>query len=85
MDHSRFDHPMNSLICIFYYALAISHPVKTDSEDQVDNDVVVSVSEGLQQRFTMFNGGFSKDQLDWLDSVLTSADEKRERVTIVSK
>ncbi|XP_037610390.1 manganese-dependent ADP-ribose/CDP-alcohol diphosphatase [Sebastes umbrosus] len=42
------------------------------------------VSEGLQQRFTMFNGGFSKDQLDWLDSVLTSADEKRERVTIVS-
>ncbi|XP_070845999.1 manganese-dependent ADP-ribose/CDP-alcohol diphosphatase [Chaetodon trifascialis] len=41
-------------------------------------------SEGLQQRFTMFNGGFSKAQLDWLDSVLTSADEKRERVTIVS-
>ncbi|KAM9336581.1 manganese-dependent ADP-ribose/CDP-alcohol diphosphatase [Symphorus nematophorus] len=40
--------------------------------------------EGLQQRFTMFNGGFSKDQLDWLDSVLCSADEKRERVTIVS-
>ncbi|XP_030610966.1 manganese-dependent ADP-ribose/CDP-alcohol diphosphatase [Archocentrus centrarchus] len=35
-------------------------------------------------RFTMFNGGFSKDQLDWLDSVLSSADEKQERVTIVS-
>ena len=47
--------------------------------------VLVSVFEGLQQRFTMFNGGFSKDQLDWLDSVLYSADEKRERVTIVSK
>ncbi|XP_042363346.1 manganese-dependent ADP-ribose/CDP-alcohol diphosphatase isoform X1 [Plectropomus leopardus] len=42
------------------------------------------VSEGLLQRFTMFNGGFSKDQLDWLDSVLSSADDKRERVTIVS-
>ncbi|XP_069012335.1 manganese-dependent ADP-ribose/CDP-alcohol diphosphatase [Embiotoca jacksoni] len=42
------------------------------------------VLEGLQQRFTMFNGGFSKDQLDWLHSVLSSADEKRERVTIVS-
>ncbi|XP_029311767.1 manganese-dependent ADP-ribose/CDP-alcohol diphosphatase [Cottoperca gobio] len=42
------------------------------------------VFEGLQQRFTMFNGGFSKDQLDWLHSVLMSADEKRERVTIVS-
>ncbi|XP_022597969.1 manganese-dependent ADP-ribose/CDP-alcohol diphosphatase [Seriola dumerili] len=42
------------------------------------------VLEGLQQRFTMFNGGFSKDQLDWLDSVLSSADEKQQRVTIVS-
>ncbi|XP_071318280.1 manganese-dependent ADP-ribose/CDP-alcohol diphosphatase [Trachinotus anak] len=40
--------------------------------------------EGLQQRFTMFNGGFSKDQLDWLDSVLSAADEKQQRVTIVS-
>ncbi|XP_045925784.1 manganese-dependent ADP-ribose/CDP-alcohol diphosphatase [Micropterus dolomieu] len=40
--------------------------------------------DGLQQRFTMFNGGFSKDQLKWLESVLSSADEKRERVTIVS-
>lgn len=40
--------------------------------------------EGLGQRYTMFNGGFSKGQLDWLDSVLSSADEKRERVTIVS-
>ncbi|KAM4715391.1 manganese-dependent ADP-ribose/CDP-alcohol diphosphatase [Anableps anableps] len=35
-------------------------------------------------RFTMFNGGFSKDQLDWLDSVLSAADEKQEKVTIVS-
>lgn len=35
-------------------------------------------------RFTMFNGGFSQDQLDWLDSVLSAADEKQERVTIVS-
>ncbi|KAA8581015.1 manganese-dependent ADP-ribose/CDP-alcohol diphosphatase isoform X1 [Etheostoma spectabile] len=42
------------------------------------------VSEGLQQRFTMFNGGFSKEQLDWLDSVLSSADDKQERVTLVS-
>ncbi|TKS90214.1 Manganese-dependent ADP-ribose/CDP-alcohol diphosphatase [Collichthys lucidus] len=42
-----------------------------------------SVSEALQRRFTMFNGGFSKDQLDWLHTVLRSADEKQERVTIV--
>ncbi|MEQ2194924.1 hypothetical protein XENOCAPTIV_004773 [Xenoophorus captivus] len=41
---------------------------------------------GLQchSRFTMFNGGFSQEQLDWLDSVLSVADEKQERVTIVS-
>ncbi|XP_068161241.1 manganese-dependent ADP-ribose/CDP-alcohol diphosphatase [Antennarius striatus] len=38
---------------------------------------------GLQMRFSMFNGGFSKNQLDWLDSVLLSADEGRERVTVV--
>ncbi|XP_038160248.1 manganese-dependent ADP-ribose/CDP-alcohol diphosphatase [Cyprinodon tularosa] len=35
-------------------------------------------------RFTMFNGGFSQDQLDWLESVLSVADEKKERVIIVS-
>lgn len=42
------------------------------------------VCGNLEQRFTKFNGGFSKDQLDWLDSVLSSADEKGEKVTIVS-
>ncbi|KAM8730387.1 manganese-dependent ADP-ribose/CDP-alcohol diphosphatase [Acanthopagrus schlegelii] len=41
-------------------------------------------TQGVLRRFTMFNGGFSKDQLDWLDSVLSSADEKQEKVTIVS-
>ncbi|XP_059180077.1 manganese-dependent ADP-ribose/CDP-alcohol diphosphatase [Centropristis striata] len=40
--------------------------------------------DDLQQRFTMFNGGFSKEQLDWLHSVLSSADDRQERVTIVS-
>ncbi|KAF7205148.1 manganese-dependent ADP-ribose/CDP-alcohol diphosphatase-like, partial [Nothobranchius furzeri] len=35
-------------------------------------------------RFTMFNGGFSRDQMEWLESVLTSADENQDRVTIVS-
>ncbi|TNN04224.1 hypothetical protein fugu_001253 [Takifugu bimaculatus] len=37
---------------------------------------------GLLQRFVMFNGGFSKKQLSWLDSVLTSTDERHEKVTI---
>ncbi|XP_054913397.1 manganese-dependent ADP-ribose/CDP-alcohol diphosphatase [Poeciliopsis prolifica] len=35
-------------------------------------------------RFTMFNGGFSQEQLDWLDSVLSEADERQEKVTLVS-
>lgn len=32
-----------------------------------------------------FNGGFSQDQLDWLEGVLSLADDKLERVTIVSE
>lgn len=39
---------------------------------------------GLNVRFSKFNGGFSKNQLDWLDSVLSSTDEKHEKVIIVS-
>ncbi|XP_029384353.1 manganese-dependent ADP-ribose/CDP-alcohol diphosphatase [Echeneis naucrates] len=40
--------------------------------------------EDLRQRFAMFNGGFSKAQLDWLHSVLSDADEKQLKVTIAS-
>ncbi|XP_077482548.1 manganese-dependent ADP-ribose/CDP-alcohol diphosphatase [Stigmatopora argus] len=40
--------------------------------------------DDLKQRFTKFNGGFSKPQLDWLDSVLSSADKNDEKVTIMS-
>lgn len=39
----------------------------------------------MEQRFVKFNGGFSQDQLDWLEGVLSLADNKLERVTIVSK
>ncbi|XP_018617135.1 manganese-dependent ADP-ribose/CDP-alcohol diphosphatase isoform X2 [Scleropages formosus] len=39
---------------------------------------------GLEQRFVKFNGGFSQDQLQWLDRLLTISDEKHEKVTIVS-
>ncbi|XP_062859625.1 manganese-dependent ADP-ribose/CDP-alcohol diphosphatase [Trichomycterus rosablanca] len=38
----------------------------------------------MDAMFVKFNGGFSQDQLDWLDNVLTSADEKEEKVTILS-
>ncbi|XP_072523383.1 manganese-dependent ADP-ribose/CDP-alcohol diphosphatase-like [Salminus brasiliensis] len=38
----------------------------------------------LESRFVKYNGGFSQDQLDWLDRVLVSADEEEEKVTIVS-
>ncbi|XP_044309683.1 manganese-dependent ADP-ribose/CDP-alcohol diphosphatase [Varanus komodoensis] len=34
-------------------------------------------------QFVQFNGGFSQDQLDWVDEVLTYADKKQERVVIV--
>lgn len=42
-------------------------------------------SGGLNQRFVKFNGAFSQEQLQWFDEVLTLADQKHERVTIVSK
>ncbi|KAI4803375.1 hypothetical protein KUCAC02_006924 [Chaenocephalus aceratus] len=29
--------------------------------------------EGLQRRFTMFNGGFGQEQLDWLHALLTAS------------
>lgn len=32
-----------------------------------------------------FNGGFSPEQLLWLDEVLTLADQKQEKVTVFSK
>ncbi|XP_017340000.1 manganese-dependent ADP-ribose/CDP-alcohol diphosphatase isoform X2 [Ictalurus punctatus] len=38
----------------------------------------------MDGRFVKFNGGLSQDQLDWLDRLLTSADEKGEKVTVVS-
>lgn len=42
------------------------------------------VSTGLEQRFVKFNGGFSEQQLQWLDGVLTLSDQKQERVFIFS-
>lgn len=42
------------------------------------------VSVGLEQRFVKFNGGFSEQQLQWLDAVLTLSDHKQERVLIFS-
>lgn len=44
---------------------------------------MVPTGVGLLQRFAKFNGGFSKEQLDWLDSLLSVADAKGERVTLV--
>lgn len=36
----------------------------------------------LENQFVQYNGGFSKEQLKWLDGVLTFSDENRERVVI---
>ncbi|XP_020483826.2 manganese-dependent ADP-ribose/CDP-alcohol diphosphatase [Labrus bergylta] len=52
-------------------------------EHNDNDDLNCPVFKGLEERYTMFNGGFSKVQLDWLDSVLSSCDEKQDRVTVV--
>ncbi|XP_019720013.1 manganese-dependent ADP-ribose/CDP-alcohol diphosphatase [Hippocampus comes] len=57
--------------------------IKQHNNNEDLNSPPVSFDD-LEQRFSKFNGGFSKAQLDWLESVLTSADKKREKVTIVS-
>lgn len=44
---------------------------------------IYSFFTGLAEcNFVQFNGGFSQDQLDWVDKVLTYADENQERVVI---
>ncbi|KAG7271619.1 hypothetical protein CRUP_009277 [Coryphaenoides rupestris] len=40
--------------------------------------------EGMKRKFVKFNGGFSRDQLNWLDGVLSMSDENQEKVIIVS-
>uniref|UniRef100_A0A803JZD2 Manganese-dependent ADP-ribose/CDP-alcohol diphosphatase n=1 Tax=Xenopus tropicalis TaxID=8364 RepID=A0A803JZD2_XENTR len=40
---------------------------------------------GLEEvQFVLFNGGISPSQLDWMERVLTSSDEKEENVFVVS-
>ncbi|XP_029456103.1 manganese-dependent ADP-ribose/CDP-alcohol diphosphatase isoform X2 [Rhinatrema bivittatum] len=39
-------------------------------------------SQGTEGHILRFNGGFSKDQLDWLDRVLTFSDESKEKVVV---
>ncbi|XP_053721650.1 manganese-dependent ADP-ribose/CDP-alcohol diphosphatase isoform X1 [Synchiropus splendidus] len=60
-----------------------AHQLITQFNDSEDLNSPPGRSEDLEQRFSMFNGALSKEQLDWLDSVLSSADEKQEKVTIV--
>lgn len=41
---------------------------------------------GLREpQFVQFNGGFSPEQLNWLNAVLTFSDRNQEKVVIVSK
>lgn len=40
--------------------------------------------EGLSEpQFVQFNGGFSQEQLNWLNEVLTFSDKNQEKVVIV--
>ncbi|XP_067914078.1 manganese-dependent ADP-ribose/CDP-alcohol diphosphatase isoform X2 [Heterodontus francisci] len=38
---------------------------------------------GLNLRFTGFNGGFSQEQLEWLNKILTLSDNNQEKVTVI--
>ncbi|XP_078426848.1 manganese-dependent ADP-ribose/CDP-alcohol diphosphatase [Cetorhinus maximus] len=38
---------------------------------------------GLNFRFTAFNGGFSQEQLEWLNKILTFSDNNQEKVTVI--
>ncbi|XP_051888901.1 manganese-dependent ADP-ribose/CDP-alcohol diphosphatase [Pristis pectinata] len=38
---------------------------------------------GLNLRFLGFNGGFSQEQLEWLNAVLTFSDHNQEKVTVI--
>ncbi|CAI5766167.1 manganese-dependent ADP-ribose/CDP-alcohol diphosphatase [Podarcis lilfordi] len=47
------------------------------------NENLNSPSGLVERQFVQFNGGFSQEQLDWLDEVLTYADKNQERVVIM--
>lgn len=43
------------------------------------------ISGLCEPQFVQFNGGFSQEQLNWLNEVLTFSDTNQEKVVIVSK
>ncbi|KAK9406821.1 manganese-dependent ADP-ribose/CDP-alcohol diphosphatase [Crotalus adamanteus] len=51
-------------------------------QDKNHNENLNSPLGLAECNFVQFNGGFSQDQLDWVDKVLTYADENQERVVI---
>ncbi|KAM3843412.1 manganese-dependent ADP-ribose/CDP-alcohol diphosphatase isoform 1-T1 [Vipera latastei] len=51
-------------------------------QDKNPNENLNSPLGLAECNFVQFNGGFSQDQLDWVDKVLTYADENQERVVI---
>ncbi|XP_062976478.1 manganese-dependent ADP-ribose/CDP-alcohol diphosphatase [Elgaria multicarinata webbii] len=52
-------------------------------QEKNKNENLNSPIDLVERQFVQFNGGFSQDQLDWLDEVLTYADSNQERVVIV--
>ncbi|XP_033840579.1 manganese-dependent ADP-ribose/CDP-alcohol diphosphatase [Periophthalmus magnuspinnatus] len=66
------------------YQRALKLIQKYNGNQDLNQPPTTTMSHRLLQRFTKFNGGFSQEQLDWLDSVLSCADDKQEKVTIVS-
>ncbi|GCC28046.1 hypothetical protein chiPu_0006472 [Chiloscyllium punctatum] len=39
--------------------------------------------DGLNSRFLAFNGGFSQEQMEWLNKILTFSDNNQEKVTVI--
>ncbi|KAK7918597.1 hypothetical protein WMY93_009881 [Mugilogobius chulae] len=66
------------------YQRALSLIQKHNPHEDLNSPPCPTASDRFVGRFTKFNGGFSQEQLDWLDALLSCADDKQEKVTIVS-
>ncbi|XP_028331978.1 manganese-dependent ADP-ribose/CDP-alcohol diphosphatase isoform X2 [Gouania willdenowi] len=56
---------------------------QSNSKQDLNSPPPGTIYDMFSPRFTMFNGGFSQDQLDWLDHVLCRADQDQDKVTII--
>ncbi|XP_007257279.2 manganese-dependent ADP-ribose/CDP-alcohol diphosphatase isoform X1 [Astyanax mexicanus] len=85
-------HPKFRFIVLDAYDLSIIGRDKSSKKFKQSMKIItkhnhnkeLNIPPGTEARFVNFSGGFSKDQLKWLDKVLARADEKQEKVAIAS-